>query len=124
VRTGAVFENHNPASPVRLWVVATVLSDFTVIAFPLSRFRNNGRDDLATVISAGEHPSIRFDSAVSFEGGKHIPADAITSMIQRGWYAEQEDLPAGLLERIWRGALESEFTPRGIKAAIREEYDG
>lgn len=117
---GHTFLNRNPTSPERLWIVADGPSATgDVVIFPLRRLRHNGWDDLTCVLQSHDHPSIGHQPmAVSYEEGRQLSVVVRDAMLEGGFVVQCQPLTDHVLERVRRGAIDSEFTPQKFQHAI------
>jgi hypothetical protein len=83
--------------------------------------------DRKLILTTGDHPYIRRDSAVSFNRVDAFPlsvliaAEAASKACAPGFRTFDHDVPVSpeLLDRVTRGALSSPRTPKGMKREIR-----
>lgn len=102
-----------------LWVVAsTRASDGSVVMFMLTS-RKPHTTDLNCLILAGEHPFVKHDTVVAYELGKIMSVADQQFIIQRpGLVPPQQPVSELLLERIQKGALQSDLTAQKIQTVI------
>lgn len=114
------FRNRNPQSPERLWIVAAGPDQNRAFAiFPLRRLRNDGTDDVSCVLHRADHEDVGHQPmAVSYEEGRLVAAAVIDHMRDNGLLVVCAALRPHILTRVQRGALQSEFTPGKLIAAV------
>jgi hypothetical protein len=76
--------------------------------------------DATVILQSGDHPFVRHPSSVYYASAKTAPWPSIRKGLDEGLIVQKESLGDALLDRIRRGGLDSPFTPRKIKAALRQ----
>ena len=74
------------------------------------------------VVQPGDHPYPRHDSCIFFQGAMLTSNRALRIGVAEGVYDPQAQLSPALLNRVRKGALESELTAEPIKTAIRRGH--
>jgi hypothetical protein len=88
-----------------------------VVCVSLTSHENH--EDGTTICRRGEHPFITHDSIVLYASARRMQVAAIEAAINATIGRVRRDARCSdeLLERIRRGAIQSVFTPNGIKKA-------
>ena len=76
----------------------------------------DGRGDSACIVEAGEHPFVTHKTYVRYRDARIVSVAKLEELRQQGLLHFRENLSEGLLERVRKGADESQF----LKNAIRE----
>lgn len=75
--------------------------------------------DRTTILRRGDHPYVQHESHVDYRRAIMTPAEPLRSAKDDGSLQQHEPLSAGLLLRVQQGALDSGWTPRAVKEAVR-----
>lgn len=76
--------------------------------------------DRACEIKAGEHEFVKHPSLAVFRKAKIVTVGDLTSWEARGNFRVKQPASDQLVSKLREGALDSKFTPRDVKQAIRE----
>lgn len=119
---GAAFINRQIGS-VRayLWcVLSDPRVDFESIYIVNVTTYRAGRDG-SCILNAGDHAFIEHTSCVNYREGAVTSLEKLISARRAGLLLLQEPLHVEVLNRIRRGALESQFTPIGHCALLKKQ---
>jgi hypothetical protein len=75
--------------------------------------------DRSCELKPGDHEFIKHDSVVLFRKGAIVTVGTLQGWMNRGNILLKEAASAPLVQRICNAALESQFTPRDVKAILR-----
>ncbi len=75
--------------------------------------------DRSCELKVGDHEFIQHDSVVLFRKGAIVTVGTLQGWTNRGNIVIKDPASAALVERIRKAALESQFTPRDVKAVLR-----
>ena len=118
MKLGDTFLNLNPDSPEHLWIVVSHPTESGDVAIVNLTTRRLDSDDTC-VVYPGEHPFVQHESVVAYDRAQLVQQQLLTSLEQRGYSRRMQQVSDSLLERIQQGALDSDFTPQKIQAAVR-----
>jgi hypothetical protein len=121
-RSGTAFEGGLAGKTPHLYFVLTEPDEQGDVVIVNITTHAAGKD--ATVIlQSGDHPFVRYPSSVYYALAKTAPWPAIRKGLDEGLIVQKESLGDAVLDRVRRGGLASPFTPRKIKAALRQALD-
>jgi hypothetical protein len=76
--------------------------------------------DRLLILKAGDHPFIKHDSAVACAYAQIVRLPDIQLRLDERAIKLKEPMDAALVKRIRDALIESDFTPNGVRAVLRE----
>lgn len=122
MRRGDAFVNRNEGSYPHLWIVCIDYPDGSILMFNLTSLDN--AIDATCVIHEGEHPWVRWDSAVEFERAKFLDRRKVAFLEGLDVPDYQERASDKLITKILEHALRSPETAGMYKAKIEVFLNG
>lgn len=77
-----------------------------------------GDSDLSCVLTIGDHPFIVRESVINYKDALFPQISLIEEAFKKNIFIPDSPIPPILLERIHKGALNSEYLPEGLKQYI------
>ena len=74
--------------------------------------------DMTCILEAGVHPAITKKSVMFYQEAEFKKASNFAGLIKARIWTPDADAPDDLIERIRKGALDSEFTPEEQREAV------
>jgi hypothetical protein len=78
--------------------------------------------DPILVLTPGEHPFIRHDSAVHYSMARWLPVPSLLAAMKDGKCHLKEDMTHDLLRRVRQGLLQSPFTVNALREECAELF--
>lgn len=116
IRAGSTILFQPPGqSKFHLWLVLTDpdSSSAEVVAV-MVRTKTRYTDD-TVILREGDHPFIRYESAVHYSSATHFKVSAVMKAMADGHCHLKEDLSNATLTHVRQGLLNSPYTVRAIK---------
>ena len=79
--------------------------------------------DQTCILDVGDHPFVRHRSCLNYAEARLAEASQLRKLTDAGHLSPHRSLDPDLLERISRGALESDRTPIGCAEVLRSQTD-
>ena len=109
--------------PSHLWIVLSdpALDPDQVVIVNVTTWKEY--HDQTCILDAGDHPFLKHRSCVNYPEARLPEASQLRELIDTGLLSPHQSLDPNVLERVSRGALESDRTPIGCAEVLRSQTD-
>jgi hypothetical protein len=121
LKRGDTFVNTNEGSYWHLWIVCIGFPDGSILMFNITTL--DRAIDTTCIIRQGEHPWVRWDSAVVYEHSKLVDPRRIAVLEALNCMEPHESASDDLIQKILEHAMLSPETPGTFKAIIEAVLD-
>ena len=118
MNVGDTFFNINVGTLNHLWVVIARSNDGQLAIVNLTTRRDDS--DETCLISQGEHPFVKHDTAVHYSMGQLVEESVLETLQEHKHLQMRVPASSELLHRIQQGALDSKFTKQAIQELVRK----
>lgn len=102
-----------------LWIVLTdpdPTANQVIVVMVVSR---KPYSDATVILQPGDHPFIEHESCVDFSTGRTVSVSRLEAHLADDGCSPRPDVGKGLLRRIQKGLLESEYTDHYLKPILQ-----
>jgi hypothetical protein len=104
-----------------LWIVLSNpdFDDSAIVIINLTT--SDGEQESHCILNAGDHPFVRHPTVPSYRDAKIVSLAKLHELSKCGLLNYQQRMPAEHLNRVYSGALESDFLPEGCRKILEEQ---